>query len=181
MSLAIKMKIKQNQDLLKGIFLSLVSVTVLTSIYYLNIPDESTPEENKYLKSDICYYTLQGIKSDYHYHLQLNITINGERVEIPTNVGFEKDENGETLFLHPIHTYDNSGRVHVETTKDATAKLGFFFEIWGEEFSSEKIMGYSVNETHNLEMTVNEQKVDTFEETILEPLIEIEITYKKID
>ena len=92
-----------------------------------------------------------------------------------------ENANDETLFLHPIHTYDNSGRVHVETTKDATAKLGFFFEIWGEEFSSEKIMGYSVNETHNLEMTVNEQKVDTFEETILEPLIEIEITYKKID
>ena len=178
------MKIKQNQDILKSIMLTLVSVTILTSVYYLNLPEKTNGtavENSEYLKSEICYYTLQGVKSDYHYHLQLNITINGERIEIPTNIGFEKDENGETLFLHPIHTYDNSGRVHVETTKNATAKLGFFFEIWGEEFSSEKIMGYSVNETHNLEMTVNEQKVDTFEETILEPLIEIEITYKKID
>ena len=87
------MKIKQNQDLLKGIFLSMVSVMILTSVYYLNIPDE-TIEDNEYLKSEICYYTLQGIKSDYHYHFQLNITINGERIEIPTNVGFEKDENG---------------------------------------------------------------------------------------
>ena len=138
-------------------------------------------EESEYLKSEICYYTLQGIKSDYHYHLQLNITINGERIEIPTNIGFEKDENDETLFLHPIHTYDNSGRVHVETTKNTTAKLGFFFEIWGEDFSSERILGHSVDESHSLEMTVNEEKVDTFEETILEPLIEIEITYKKID
>ena len=179
MSLAIKMKIKQNQDLLKGIFLSLVSVTVLTSIYYLNIPDESTPEENKYLKSDICYYTLQGIKSDYHYHLQLNITINGERVEIPTNVGFEKDENGETLFLHPIHTYDNSGRVHVETTKNTTAKLGFFFEIWGEEFGNDQIFSYTADSNHIIEMTVDGQNVDTFEETILEPLIYIEIEYRK--
>ena len=173
------MKIKQNQDLLKGIFLSLVSVTVLTSIYYLNIPDESTPEENKYLKSDICYYTLQGIKSDYHYHLQLNITINGERVEIPTNVGFEKDENGETLFLHPIHTYDNSGRVHVETTKNTTAKLGFFFEIWGEEFGNDQIFSYTADSNHIIEMTVDGQNVDTFEETILEPLIYIEIEYRK--
>tara|TARA_B100001750_G_scaffold167819_1_gene136301 strand:- start:95 stop:631 length:537 start_codon:yes stop_codon:yes gene_type:complete len=178
------MKIKQNQDILKSVMLTLISVVILTSVYYLNLPEKTngtTVENSEYLKSEICYYTLQGVKSDYHYHLQLNITINGERIEIPTNIGFEKDENGETLFLHPIHTYDNSGRVHVETTKNATAKLGFFFEIWGEEFSSEKIMGYSVNETHNLEMTVNEQKVDTFEETILEPLIEIEITYKKID
>ena len=77
---------------------------ILTSVYYLNIPDEDTGEENEYLKSEICYYTLQGIKSDYHYHFQLNITINGERIEIPTNIGFEKDDSGETLFLHPIHT-----------------------------------------------------------------------------
>ena len=45
------------------------------------------------------------------------------------NVGFEKNDNGQTIFLHPIHTYDNSGRVHVETTKNNTAKLGFFFDI----------------------------------------------------
>ena len=171
------MKLKQNRDLLKGIFLSLVSVMILTSVYYLNIPDEDTVEENEYLKSEICYYTLQGIKSDYHYHFQLNITINGERIEIPTNVGFEKDENGETLFLHPIHTYDNSGRVHVETTKNTTAKLGFFFEIWGEEFSNDRIFGYTADGNHIIEMTVDGQSVDTFEETILEPLIYIEIEY----
>ena len=178
------MKIKQNQDILKSVMLTLISVVILTSVYYLNLPEKTngtTGENSEYLKSEICYYTLQGVKSDYHYHLQLNITIDGERIEIPANIGFEKDENGETLFLHPIHTYDNSGRVHVETTKDATAKLGFFFEIWGEEFSSEKIMGYSVNETHNLEITVNNQKVETFEETLLEPLIEIDITYSKMD
>ena len=176
------MKIKQNQDLLKGIFLSLVSVMILTSVYYLNILDkDDTIESNEYLKSEICYYTLQGIKSDYHYHFQLNITINGERIEIPTNVGFEKDENGTTLFLHPIHTYDNSGRVHVETTKNTTAKLGFFFDIWGEEFNNGKILDHSVDDSYILEMTVNGQNVDTFEETVLEPLIYIDIEYQKVD
>jgi hypothetical protein len=176
------MKIKQNQDLLKGIFLSLISVMILTSVYYLNILDkDDTIESNEYLKSEICYYTLQGIKSDYHYHFQLNITINGERIEIPTNIGFEKDDNGETLFLHPIHTYDNSGRVHVETTKNATAKLGFFFDIWGEEFNNGKILDHSVDDSHILEMTVNDQNVDTFEETALEPLIYVVIEYQKID
>ena len=176
------MKIKQNQDLLKGIFLSLISVMILTSVYYLNILDkDDTIESNEYLKSEICYYTLQGIKSDYHYHFQLNITINGKRIEIPTNIGFEKDDNGETLFLHPIHTYDNSGRVHVETTKNATAKLGFFFDIWGEEFNNGKILDHSVDDSHILEMTVNDQNVDTFEETALEPLIYVVIEYQKID
>ena len=176
------MKNKYNQDILKSIFLGLVSVMILTSIYYLNnTEDEEEKKESPYLKSDICYYAVNGIKSDYHYHFQLNITINGERIEIPTNIGFEKDDNGETLFLHPIHTYDNSGRVHVETTKNTTAKLGFFFDIWGEEFNSGKILDHSADDGHMLEMTVNGQNVDTFEETTLEPLIDIEIVYRETD
>ena len=177
-----KKKISQNQDILKGLFLGFISIVILTSVYYLNIPDEDdTIEGNEYLKSEICYYTLQGIKSDYHYHFQLNITINGERIEIHTNIGLEKDDSGETLFLHPIHTYDNSGRVHVETTKNTTAKLGFFFDIWGEEFNSGKIQDHSVDDSHILEMTVNGQNVDTFEETVLVPYIYIDIEYQTVD
>ena len=82
------------QETLKGLLLVLITISILTSVYYLNLPkisNETTVKESEYLKSEICYYTLQGIKSDYHYHLQLNITINGERIEIPTNIGFEKD------------------------------------------------------------------------------------------
>ena len=171
---------KQKKGLLKGIFLSLISIMTLSSVYYLNIDTETKEEvENEYLKSDICYYTLNGIKSDYHYHLYLNISINEERIEIPMKIGFEKNDKGETVFLHPIHTYDNSGRVHVETTKNNTAKLGFFFDIWGKEFSNNMILDYSIDEEHILEMTVNEEKVDTFEETILEPYQVIEINYSK--
>ena len=108
----------------------------MVSVYYLNTTDEKeTGDENSYLKSEICYYALNGIVADHHYHLQLNITILDERIEIPMNVGFERDSEGNTVFLHPIHTYDNSGRIHVETTKNATAELGFFFEIWRKELS----------------------------------------------
>ena len=173
---------KQNENILKGIFLTLVSVMILSSVYYLNIDIETEKEpENDYLKSDICYYALNGIKSDYHYHLYLNITINSERVEIPMNIGFEKNDNGQTVFLHPIHTYDNSGRVHVETTKNSTAKLGFFFDIWGKEFSEKRILEYSVDAEHRLNMTVNGENVNTFRETTLEPYQFIEINYTKIN
>ena len=168
------------QDILKGLLLGLITISILSSVYYLNTNSnqKEDPIGNDYLKSEICYYALQGIKSDYHYHLQLNITINGERIEIPTNIGFEKDENGDTLFLHPIHTYDNSGRIHVETTRNATAELGFLFDIWGEEFSRNKILDYNVDEEHIIEMTMNGESVDTFENTILEPYVFIDINYK---
>ena len=168
------------QDILKGLLLGLITISILSSVYYLNTNSNQKEEPigNDYLKSEICYYALQGIKSDYHYHLQLNITINGERIEIPTNIGFEKDENGDTLFLHPIHTYDNSGRIHVETTRNATAELGFLFDIWGEDFSRNKILDYNVDEEHIIEMTMNGESVDTFENTILEPYVFIDINYK---
>ena len=168
------------QELLKGLLLGLITISILSSVYYLNTNSnqKEDPIGNDYLKSEICYYALQGIKSDYHYHLQLNITINGERIEIPTNIGFEKDENGDTLFLHPIHTYDNSGRIHVETTRNATAELGFLFDIWGEDFSRNKILDYNVDEEHIIEMTMNGESVNTFENTILEPYVFIDINYK---
>ena len=95
------------------------------------------------------------------------------------NIGFEKNDDGQPIFLHPIHTYDNSGRVHVETTKNNTAQLGFFFDIWGKEFSRNNILDYSVDDEYYLEMTVNEEKVDTFEEPLLEPYQFIEINYTK--
>ena len=175
------MVVKTNkQELLKGLLLGLITISILSSVYYLNTNSnqKEDPIGNDYLKSEICYYALQGIKSDYHYHLQLNITINGERIEIPTNIGFEKDENGDTLFLHPIHTYDNSGRIHVETTRNATAELGFLFDIWGVDFSRNKILDYNVDEEHIIEMTMNGESVDTFENTILEPYVFIDINYK---
>ena len=167
-------------EILKGLLLGLITISILSSVYYLNTNSnqKEDPIGNDYLKSEICYYALQGIKSDYHYHLQLNITINGERIEIPTNIGFEKDENGDILFLHPIHTYDNSGRIHVETTRNATAELGFLFDIWGEDFSRNKILDYNVGKEHIIEMTMNGESVDTFENTILEPYVFIDINYK---
>ncbi len=171
---------KNNEELVKALFLSLISILILSSVYYLNNPQENEDEkENDYLKSEICYYALNGIVADHHYHLQLNITIDDERIEIPMNIGFERDSEGKTIFLHPIHTYDNSGRIHVETTKNATAKLGFFFDIWGKEFAENRILNYTADDEHSVEIYMNGNKIETYGETILEPYSFIEIIYKK--
>ncbi len=171
---------KNNEELVKALFLSLISILILSSVYYLNNPQENEDgKENDYLKSEICYYALNGIVADHHYHLQLNITIDDERIEIPMNIGFERDSEGKTIFLHPIHTYDNSGRIHVETTKNATAKLGFFFDIWGKEFAENRILNYTADDEHSVEIYMNGNKIETYGETILEPYSFIEIIYKK--
>lgn len=179
-SLVKKMNNETNSNILKALFLSLITISTLTAVYYLNVEEEEV-SKNEYLKSDLCYYSLNGIKSDYHYHFQLNITINEERSEIPMNVGFDLNSTGELVFLHPIHTYDNSGRVHVETTRNATALLGFFFEIWEKDFTKNKILDYETDELHTIEVKVNGNSVDTYEDTILEPYIFIDIEYRNIN
>ncbi len=171
---------KINKDLIKVLFLSLISISTLTGVFYLNVSEGNNEEtKNDYLKSEICYYALNGIVADHHYHLQLNITIDENRIEIPMNIGFERDSKGNTIFLHPIHTYDNSGRIHVETTKNATAKLGFFFDIWGKDFTENKILNYTSDNDYIIEIYMNGNKMDTYEETILDPYSFIEIFYKK--
>ena len=169
-------------NILKSLFLFSISLMILSLIFYLNLnDDEDKIEDNSYLKSEICYYALNGIIADHHYHLQLNITIEDERIEIPMNIGFERDSEGNTIFLHPIHTYDNSGRIHVETSKNATAELGFFFEIWGKDFSNKKILNNTSNEDYSVNMFLNGEQVETFEKTVLEPYSFIEIFYTKND
>ena len=177
------MTANSNINILKSLFLFSISLMILSSIFYLNLNDndEDKIENNSYLKSEICYYAVNGIIADHHYHLQLNITIDDERIEIPMNIGFERDSEGNTIFLHPIHTYDNSGRIHVETTKNATAELGFFFEIWGKDFSNNKILNFTSDKDYSINMLVNGKPVETFEKTILEPYSFIEIFYTKND
>ena len=62
--------------------------------------------------------------------------------------------------------------------RSATAELGFFFDIWGKDFSSSRIFDYTVDEEYIIEMTVNDEFVDTFENTNLEPYVFIDINYK---
>ena len=167
------------QELVTGIALGLLTVAILSGVYWLNLPEpESEENYDDLLKSAICIYALQGIVSDYHYHFWLNITANGDRVEIPANVGFEYNDDSSVLFIHPIHTYDNSGQVHVETIANATVTLGDFFAIWEQPFSSEEVLDYNVDDTHTLRMTVDGTDSQVWEAQELGPYLVIEIFYE---
>ena len=168
------------QELVTGLALSLMTISVLSGIYWLSLP-EPEPQEPDYgdlLKTSICIYAVEGIVSDNHYHLQLNITANGEPVEIPANIGFEYNDDGSFVFLHPIHTRNTSGQVHIETIPNATVTLGDFFAIWEQPFSSEQVLDHAVDETHALRMTVDGVETQAWETQELGPYISIEIFYE---
>ena len=109
-----------------------------------------------------------------HIHQQLSITINGEAVDIPANIGIETD------IMRPIHTHDASGKIHVEGTCERDFTLQELFAVWGKTFNSSCIMDSCVDDTHTLKMYVNGVESLQYETLVLKDEDSIEIVYEEI-
>ncbi|KKQ82746.1 MAG: hypothetical protein UT07_C0020G0005 [Parcubacteria group bacterium GW2011_GWB1_38_8] len=83
-----------------------------------------------------------------HWHPELEIYVNGDKIEIPQNVGLGGIHN-------PVHTHDDLPLIHLEfdgLVREDNVKLGNFFRVWGKdfmEFGSKVIM--TVNGEENFE------------------------------
>ena len=70
-----------------------------------------------------------------HDHTHVTITVDGEPVTVPGDVGHDEDAR----FAAEIHTHDTSGIVHVESPTDETFTLGQFFSEWGVALDEEHV------------------------------------------
>ncbi len=108
-----------------------------------------------------------------HYHPHLAITIKGENIPIPADVGIGAVHN-------PIHTHDPDGVIHLEFTgvvKEEDTTLGKFFDIWGKDFSKDSVMGHKTGEGGTVKMKVNGAENTEFENYLMKDGDKIEITY----
>lgn len=89
-----------------------------------------------------------------HWHPELAIFVNGEKQEIPANIGIGTQYASTPTYdsgmrMTAMHTHEPNGVIHFEfpgrVTKEDT-KLGNFFRIWGKDFME---FGSSVNMTVN--------------------------------
>jgi hypothetical protein len=65
---------------------------------------------------------------DFHEHATLLMTVDGEPVAVPANIGV-----GPTSIAE-LHTHDTSGTLHLEAAgeiTDGSFDLGHFFDTWG--------------------------------------------------
>ena len=76
-----------------------------------------------------------------------------------------------------IHTHDDTGKLHIETPSPMPAPLGAFFEIWGESFSDEGIMGNNADDEHEVVLTINGEVNSLYEEYLMQDGDIIEIEY----
>lgn len=101
-----------------------------------------------------------------HWHPELAIFVNGEKQEIPANLGIGVTHN-------PLHTHDSSGVIHLEfqgVVRRDDVKLDKFFEVWGKDFME---LGSSVT------MTVNGEENTELQNYVMRDGDKIELHYEK--
>lgn len=121
---------------------------------------------------EVALQSTTDMATKYHIHPELSIVVNGDEVPIPLNLGVKA--TGMTA----IHTHDEKGIIHVEAPIKKDFTLGDFFAVWGKDFSSTKLLDIAVNENTEIVVTVNGQKVNTYENTIFRDKDKIVISYQ---
>ncbi len=113
-------------------------------------------------------------RNGIHRHSELSIVVNGEKQEIPANIGLGATQH------NPVHTHDSDNVIHLEHSGLVTVddiRLKQFFEVWGRQFSEKCIFDYCNTGEKQVKMFVNGERSEEFGEYILEDGDNIEIIY----
>lgn len=106
----------------------------------------------------------------FHWHPLLSITINGQAVMVPANIGIDpslwQDHSLDAYGMQampemgmgamaPLHTHDASGKIHLESLEVRDYTLGDIFRIWGESFDGQQVLGHTAQPGHRVWMVVD--------------------------
>lgn len=108
----------------------------------------------------------------FHIHPHLQIIIGGQNQVIPGSIGLVSPTCNR-----PIHTHDETGKIHIEFDRPYDFTLGQFFQVWGKNFNQLEVMGHRVDRTHILTMTVGGQPNSDFDKLVLRDNQQIVVTY----
>lgn len=89
-----------------------------------------------------------------HIHPELSVMMDNKPFSVPSNIGIDSslwrdnslDEYGMQAVpemgmsgMAPLHTHDDSGTIHVESSLSRYYTLGEFFKIWGLDLQGKTI------------------------------------------
>lgn len=75
----------------------------------------------------------------YHVHSHLSIIQNNEPLAVPQYVGAAPQD--DTHCFYQVHTHDQSGKIHVESTEPGLYTLGDLFAIWDQPLTDTNVAG----------------------------------------
>lgn len=109
----------------------------------------------------------------FHIHPHLTIMIDGAKQTIPANVGVAFG------CMHPLHTHDDTGEIHIESPEKRGFTLGDFFAVWGKQFDKNRILDSQSDAAHEVALTINGAPSEQFEKLVLNDKDQIVIEYRK--
>lgn len=110
-----------------------------------------------------------------HWHPELTITVKGQRVDIPSNIGVGGAGHKD------MHTHKVNDQIHVEmnrAVRQDDIRLGNFFDIWGKQFNSRCVVDTCSATAGAVTMTVNGQPNTEFENYLMQDKDKIDIRYE---
>ncbi len=110
--------------------------------------------------------------TQFHIHPVLKIVVNGKEQVVPANIGIQPN------CMNSLHTHDASGTIHVEAPEQRDFTLDDLFAVWKESFNKDQILEYKADATHQIHVSVNGAKLDTYENTVLRDKDQIIISYE---
>lgn len=114
-------------------------------------------------------------RTGLHWHPTLSITIKGEEIPIPANIGLSG------AIHNPIHTHDPDGVIHLEFSgrvRESDTVLSKFFDAWGKDFSKLSLLGNKTGEGGMVKMYVNGKENTEFENYKMKHEDKIELVFE---
>ncbi len=111
--------------------------------------------------------------SPMHIHSTLNIYANGERIEIPVDVGIAGYSAHQ-----PLHIHEADNKVHVESDDTRAYTLGNFFQVWRKSFNSTCVLDYCSDGVKKITMKINGAESKEFGEHVLKDGEIIEVRFE---
>ena len=111
--------------------------------------------------------------TQFHIHPNLEIIINGQKQEIPTDIGIVDG------CMNALHTHDTTGEIHVESPEKRDFTLDDFFAVWKKTYNKNQIFDHKVDDSHIIRQTVNGKENQEYENIILRDDDQIIISYEE--
>lgn len=138
----------------------IVVVVILLGVF-LWVNRQVPPDIQKQTSREVALGCTTDMATAFHIHPELHIYVDGKEVMVPDDTGIK---NG---CMNAIHTHKDRPVLHVEAPVQKDFTLGDFFAVWGKDFSRSKLLDTVVSDGGSITVTVNGEKVDTYENTIL--------------
>jgi hypothetical protein len=112
-----------------------------------------------------------------HEHSNLQLFVHGGSQPVPTDIGI--DTSDDPAYIASLHTHDDSGTVHMESSQSRTFTLGEFFDIWGVRLSASCMGAYCNDAENRLQVFVDGEEVteESIRDVALNDQLVIVVTY----